>query len=68
MKNESFGKKTVGLPLTKREELAFDAMIKRTGKVKQVYVRNLVIADLEKEGWLPQNQEEKTGEAAATED
>lgn len=59
--NCTFGKKTVGLPLTEIEENVLNAMLKQTGIKKQFYIRNLVIADLSKTGWLPQKSEELKG-------
>lgn len=55
----TFGKKTVALLLTDNEEKALDKMAKNTGIKRKYYIRNLVINDLKKNGWLPQESEEK---------
>lgn len=63
--NNTFSRATVGLKITSQENEALKTMLARTGLKKEGYVRNLVLADLKKNGWLPQSQEENYAQGAS---
>lgn len=58
---ETLKKRTLQIPFTDAEWQRLNAFIFRMGFKKQNYIRNVILADLQKNGWLPQGQEEKIG-------
>jgi len=59
--------RTLTVPFSDEEWKRFGEAMFYYGFKKQAYVRNLVIADLQKKGWIPQNQAEKTAETVPQE-
>lgn len=64
---KTFTGRTIQVPFSEDEWQRFGDAMFHYGFKKQNYVRNLIIADLQEKGWLPQNQEEKTAQTAAKE-
>lgn len=63
--NAIFRKRTVNIPFTKEQDEAFSKMAASTGLKIQSYVQNLVISDLQKNGWILQSQEENYAQGAS---
>ena len=64
---DSLTKRTMQIPFTDMEWQQLNYAVLQSGYKKQNYIRNVIVADLKKNGWLPQNQEEKTAQIAAKE-
>ncbi len=62
-----YKKRNMTVPFSDDEWESFDKAMFHYGFKKQAYVRNLVITDLQKKGWIPQNQVEKTAETVPQE-
>lgn len=55
---ETLKKRSLQIPFTDSEWECFDTAMFNNGFKKQGYIRNLIIADLRKKGWLEQPQKE----------
>lgn len=56
VQNDNLILRTVKIPLTDEEEIAFNSMLKKTWQKKGGFLRLIILHELEKQNLLPQGE------------